>query len=114
MFRLSRSCCLVTYVVVVPSDTGRTLPHRRARIGGPGPGHSGPNLFFGWIKEAAPPGQPRILEAGDIGWMLTTEPAVIVPPPPRSDGRMQVYRTTYFPRADDARLWQRRFELGER
>jgi len=47
--------------------------------------------------ETAPPGQPRILDAGDVG-MLTLN-RVLIPPPPGADGRMQVYRTTYFPAA---------------
>jgi hypothetical protein len=94
MFRLSQ-LLPGTYVVVVPS-TQTTLPIAVLESAGQDAALRA-DLFFGGIMEAAPPGQPRILEAGDFG-MLTLN-RVLIPPPNGADGRMQVYRTTYFPAA---------------
>jgi hypothetical protein len=94
MFRLSQ-LLPGTYVVVVPS-TQTTLPIAVLESAGQDAAVRS-DLFRGGIMEAAPRGQPRILDAGDVG-MLTLN-RVLIPPPPGADGRMQVYRTTYFPAA---------------
>lgn len=50
--------------------------------------------------EIAPLGQPRTQQFGEFA--LLTLNRVALPPPPTPAGRMQVYRTTYFPTATTA------------
>lgn len=84
-----------TYVVAVPS-TQTSLPvglldaaTHDATLKG--------DLFFSGIMEAAPLGQPGMQEDGDVA-MLTLN-HVLVPPPAAPDGRLRMYRTTYYPAA---------------
>ena len=55
------------------------------------------DLFFSGIMEAAPLGEPRIQQDGDVA-MLTLN-HVLIPPPPAADGRLRMYATTYYPAA---------------
>jgi hypothetical protein len=84
-----------TYVVIVPS-TQTTLPVSVLDTAGQDATLRN-QLFFGGIMEVAPLGQPRIQQAGDFA--LLTLNRVLIPPPATPAGRMEVYRTTYFPSA---------------
>lgn len=54
-------------------------------------------LFRAGVSEIAPPGSPRTLSMGDFALMTLNR--VLIPPPPAPDGRMQVYKTTFYPSA---------------
>ena len=82
-----------TFVVVVPS-THATVPvtnlvNLETTVRN--------ELFRAGVSEISPPGTPRTLSMGDFALMTLNR--VLVPPPPASDGRMQVYKTTYYPSA---------------
>ena len=94
MFRLSQ-LLPGTYVVVVPS-TQTTMPIAALDAYAQDSTLRG-DLYFGGIVEVAPLGQPRILQAG--GFAMLTLSRVLIPPPPASDGRMQVYPPTFYPAA---------------
>ena len=85
-----------TYVVVVPC-TQTTLPASALE---------GPNatlrseLFMSGVTEMALLGQPRTLQIGDSALMTLT--SVMIPPAASPDGRMAMYRTTYYPAASTA------------
>jgi hypothetical protein len=90
MFRLSQ---LIpgTYVVAVPY-THTTLPaayleHQDVDLRN--------ELFFAGIREMTLLGTPLTQQVG--GSALMTANRAPIPPPPASDGRMAVYRTTYYP-----------------
>jgi hypothetical protein len=95
MFRLSQ---LVpgTYVVVVPS-THTTLPTATlARADAT----LRNQLFWGGVSEMTPLGHPRSMQLGEFTVMTLNR--VVIPPPPAPDGRMQVYRTTFYPASSTA------------
>ena len=85
-----------TYVVFVPS-TQTTVP--AAVLENPDAALR-TELFWGGIQEMSPLGAPRTLQMGDFALMTLNR--VLIPPPPTPDGRMQVYRTTYYPTATTA------------
>ena len=95
MFRLAQ-LSPGNYVVFVPS-TQTTVP--AARLENPDAALR-TDLFWGGIQEMTPLGQPRTLQMGEFA--LMTQNRVLIPPPPASSGRMQVYRTTFFPAAATA------------
>ena len=95
MFRLSQ-LMPGTYVVVVPC-TQTTLP--ASVLEGPNPALRS-ELFMSGIAEASPLGQPRTQQVGDSA--LVTLPSVMIPPPASTDGRMAMYRTTFYPSASTA------------
>jgi len=96
MFRLTQ---LVpgTYVVVVPY-TQTTLPAPLAGTVAQDVALRN-DLFFGGITEVMPLGNPRMQQSGDA--VLLTPTRVLVPPR-LPDGRLQSYRTTYYPSATTA------------
>ena len=96
MFRLSQ-LMPGRYVIVVPS-TQTTAP--AALLGMISQDYPLRVEFSSAIAEVAPLGNPRTLQVGDFA-LLTLNRAVI-PPPLSPTGRMQVYRTTYFPAATTA------------
>ena len=96
MFRLSQ-LAPDSYVVFVPS-THATVP--AARLESP----DYPlriDLFWGGVQEMSPLGSPRTQQFGDV--VLLSAARAFVPPAPASTGRMQVYRTTFYPAAQSAR-----------
>lgn len=95
MFRLSK-LSPGTYVVVVPS-TQTTLP--ASALAGPNSALRG-DLFMSGVTEVATLGQPRTQQIGDAA--LMTLSSVTIPPPASLDGRMAMYRTTYYPAATTA------------
>jgi hypothetical protein len=92
MFRLSQ-LSPGTYVVVVPS-TQTTVP--ASYLVNPAAALR-TELFWGGIQEMSALGQPRTVQLGEFALMTLNR--ALIPPPPTPDGRMQVYRTTYFPAA---------------
>ena len=95
MFRLAR-LMPGTYVVVVPSMQ-TTVP--AAALENPDSALR-TELFWGGISEITPLGAPRTMQMGEFA--LMTHNRVLIPPPPAATGRMQVYRTTYYPAASTA------------
>jgi hypothetical protein len=95
IFRLSQ-LLPGSYVVVVPSmqatvPTGvLENPDSALRL----------ELFWGGVHEMSPLGSPRTQQVGDFALMSLNR--VLIPPAPTPDGRMQVYRTTYYPSAHTA------------
>jgi hypothetical protein len=98
MFRLPR-VDPGTYVVVVPSTlttvpvsvlNGADVVSVRNELGRAGVSE----------RTLPTPGHPRAQQAGDV--VLLTMSSVMIPPAPSADGRMQVYRTTYYPAATTA------------
>lgn len=57
-------------------------------------------LWRASVYEVSPLGQPRTQQVGDFA--LMTLNSVLIPPQPGSDGRMSMYRTTYYPSATSA------------
>jgi protocatechuate 3,4-dioxygenase beta subunit len=57
-------------------------------------------LWRAGIYEVSPLGQPRTQQVGDFA--LMTLNSVQIPPQPGADGRMSMYRTTYYPSATSA------------
>lgn len=57
-------------------------------------------LFRASVYEVSPLGQPRTQQVGDFA--LMTLNSVLIPPQPGADGRMSMYRTTYYPSATSA------------
>lgn len=57
-------------------------------------------LFRASVYEVSPLGQPRTQQVGDFA--LMTLNSVLIPPQPGADGRMSMYRTTYYPSAASA------------
>ena len=107
MFRLSR-LAPGSYVIVVPSIQ-TTLPV--AVLNGYAQDHTllahlleltVPNDSNNWEAELQNTalGQSRTLQIGDFA--LISMNRVLIPPPAMPDGRMQVYRTTYYPAAPTA------------
>ncbi len=95
MFRLAQ-LSPGSYVVLVPS-TQTAVP--AARLENPDSALR-TDLFWGGIQEMSPLGQPRTIQMGEFALMTLNQ--VLIPPPPASSGRMQVYRTTFFPAAATA------------
>ena len=85
-----------TYVVLVPS-TQTTVPS--AVLENPDASLR-TELFWGGIQEMAPLGAPRTVQMGEFALMTLNR--VLIPPPPAANGRMQVYRTTFYPAAPTA------------
>ena len=97
MFRLSR-LMPGRYIVVVPS-TQTTVP---AAMLGTFSQDSAVRLeVMRAIAEVSPLGQPRTQQFGDAA--LLTLNRVLIPPAASPAGRLEVYRTTYFPSATTAR-----------
>jgi hypothetical protein len=95
MFRLSQ-LTPATYVVVVPS-THTTVPVSFSQK----PITSVRNeLFAAGVHEITPLGQSGTVQLGDFAVM--TPSRVLIPPPPTPAGRMQVYRSTYYPASTTA------------
>ena len=92
MFRLSQ-LSPGTYVVLVPS-TQTTVP--ASYLTNPDAALR-TELFWAGIQEMSSLGQPRTVQLGEFALMTLNR--VLIPPPPAPDGRMQVYRTTYYPSA---------------
>jgi hypothetical protein len=92
IFRLSQ---LIpgTYVVVVPS-THTTLPAAALAQANT---ELRSDLFFSGVTEITLLGQPRTQQIGDVALMSSSR--VPIPPTPSATGRMETYRTTYFPAA---------------
>ena len=90
MFRLSQ-LAPGTYVVLVPS-TQTTVP-AHALVNPDAALRS--ELFWGGVQEMTALGQPRAMQIGEFALMSLNR--VLIPPPPTSDGRMQVYGTTFYP-----------------
>lgn len=90
VFRLSQ-LTPGTYVVVVPS-AHTTLP--AAVLENPN-STLRTEVFWGGIQEITPLGNPRTQQVGDLALMSLNR--VAIPPPLPESGRMQVYRTTYYP-----------------
>lgn len=82
-----------TFVVVVPSTHSTVPASTLANLDTAARNE----LFRVGMSEISPPGQPRTLSAGDFA--LLTLNRVAIPPPPAPNGRMQVYKTTYYPAA---------------
>jgi len=97
MFRLSR-LLPGRYVVVVPS-TQTTVPV--SMLGMVAQDTAVRLEVSRAIAEVAPLGQPRTQQFGDAA--LLTLNRMLIPPPASSTGRMEVYRTTYFPSSTTAR-----------
>src|SRR5688572_13360938 len=95
MFRLAR-LAPATYVIVAPS-THTTMP--AAVMEAPDAALRS-ELFFAGVTEVAPLGQPRTQQMGDFA--LLTANSVLTPPPASPAGRMEVYRTTFYPAATTA------------
>ncbi|HVQ42578.1 MAG TPA: carboxypeptidase-like regulatory domain-containing protein [Vicinamibacterales bacterium] len=57
-------------------------------------------LWRASVYEVSPLGQPRTQQVGDFA--LMTLNSVMIPPQPGADGRMSMYRTTYYPSATSA------------
>jgi hypothetical protein len=92
MFRLSQ-LSPGTYVVLVPS-TQTTVPASYLT----NPDYAlRTELFWGGIQEMSALGQPRTVQMGEFALMTLNR--ALIPPPPTPQGRMQVYRTTYYPAA---------------
>ena len=85
-----------SYVVAVPS-TQASMPAGVLEAQAP---NLRSDLFFAGVTEIATPGQPRAQQIGDAA--LLTPAAVLTPPPPSASGKMEIYRTTYFPSASNA------------
>jgi len=96
MFRLSQ-LMPGRYVIVVPS-TQTTAP--AALLGMTSQDYPLRVEFSSAIAEMTPLGNPRTLQVGDFA--LLTLNRVLIPPPMSPAGRMEVYRTTYFPAATTA------------
>jgi hypothetical protein len=92
MFRLSQ-LSPGTYVVLVPS-TQTTVP--ASYLANPDYALR-TELFWGGIQEMSALGQPRTVQMGEFALMTLNH--ALIPPPPTPQGRMQVYRTTYYPAA---------------
>ena len=92
MFRLAQ-LSPGSYVVVVPS-TQTTVP--AALLENPDAALRS-ELFWGGVQEITPLGQPRTVQMGEFALMTLNR--VLIPPPPTPSGRMQVYRTTFYPAA---------------
>ena len=60
----------------------------------------GVELFWAGVYETSPLGQPRTQQVGDVA--LMTLNSVLIPPPPSAAGRMEMYRTTFYPAASTA------------
>ncbi|HMC78303.1 MAG TPA: carboxypeptidase-like regulatory domain-containing protein [Vicinamibacterales bacterium] len=95
IFRLSRMMP-GTYVVVVPS-TQTTLPASALESQNTALRNE---LFMSGVQEFTLLGQPRTQQFGDAA--LMTLSSVTIPPPVSADGRMAMYRTTYYPAAPTA------------
>jgi hypothetical protein len=95
MFRLSRMLP-GTYVVAVPS-TQTTLPASALESQNTALRNE---LFSSGVPEFALLGQPRTQQIGDAA--LMTLSSVAIPPPAAADGRMAMYRTTFYPAAATA------------
>jgi hypothetical protein len=95
MFRLAR-LAPATYVIVAPS-THTTMP--AAVMEAPDAALRS-ELFFAGVTEVAPLGQPRTQQMGDFA--LLTANSVLTPPPASPAGRIEVYRTTFYPAATTA------------
>ena len=95
MFRLAQ-LSPGTYVVVVPS-TQTTVP--AAVLENPESTLRN-ELFWGGVLEMSPLGQPRTVQMGEFALMTLNR--VLIPPAPSPSGRMQVYRTTFYPAASTA------------
>jgi hypothetical protein len=95
MFRLAQ-LSPGSYVVFVPS-TQTTVP---AALLENADGALRNELFWGGVQEITPLGQPRTVQMGEFALMTLNR--VLIPPPPAPSGRMQVYRTTFFPAAATA------------
>ena len=54
-------------------------------------------LFWAGVYEVTPLGQPRTQQVGDVA--LMTLNSVLIPPPPSPAGRLEMYRTTFYPSA---------------
>ena len=85
-----------TYVVLVPS-LQTTVP--AALLDNPDNALRS-ELFWAGVTEIAPLGAPRTQQMGEFA--LMTHNRVLIPPPPTPAGRMQVYRTTYYPASTTA------------
>lgn len=92
MFRLAQ-LSPGSYVVVVPS-TQTTVP--AALLETPDAALRS-ELFWAGVQEVAPLGQPRTVQMGEFALMTLNR--VLIPPPPTPSGRLQVYRTTFYPAA---------------
>ena len=57
-------------------------------------------LWRAGVYEVSPLGQARTQQVGDLA--LMTLNSVLIPPQPGADGRMSMYRTTYYPSATSA------------
>jgi protocatechuate 3,4-dioxygenase beta subunit len=95
MFRLSQVRPGI-YAVVVPSAQA-TVP--ATFVSGPDPSIRS-ELYYAGVPEIGTAGQPRTLRMGEVA--MVTLSTVLIPPPPTSSGRVQVYRTTYYPSATTA------------
>jgi hypothetical protein len=95
MFRLARVPA-GTYVVVVPS-MHTTLP---ASVMSGDANALRTDLFWAGVQETTPFGNPRTQQVGDE--VLMSLSAVAVPPAPSTDGRLSMYRTTFYPSATTA------------
>lgn len=96
MFRLPQLFA-GTYVVVVPSQHS-TVP--AAMVAGTLPTGLRNELIMAGVQDVPLLGRPGTQQIGDFA--LATPNRVLIPPPPSPDGRMQTYRTTYFPSATTA------------
>ena len=92
MFRLAQ-LSPGSYVVVVPS-TQTTVP--AALLETPDAALRS-ELFWAGVQEITPLGQPRTVQMGEFALMTLNR--VLIPPPPAPSGRLQVYRTTFYPAA---------------
>ena len=95
MFRLAQ-LSPGSYVVFVPS-THTTVP--AASLENPDTTLRN-ELFWGGVQEMTPLGQPRTVQMGEFALMTLNR--VLIPPAPAPSGRMQVYRTTFYPAAATA------------
>jgi hypothetical protein len=96
MFRLSK-LLPGSYLVVVPS-TLTTMPVELLATSNANTALR--NELAGAIAEISPLGQPRTQQFGD--YALLTLNRVLIPPASSPAGRMEVYKTTYFPAATTA------------
>jgi hypothetical protein len=96
MFRLSQ-LTPGTYVVVVPSPQA-TVP--LAVMTQLDAATLRNELFRAGVSEVSPLGQPRTQQIGDVA--LLTLNSVLIPPPVSPAGRIDAYRTTYYPTAATA------------
>jgi hypothetical protein len=95
MFRLAH-LTPGTYVVVVPS-THSTVP---AAVIERQDSTVRNELFWAGVTEISVLGGPQTFQVGDFALMTLNR--VLIPPPPDASGRMQVYRTTFYPAAASA------------